>query len=230
MARMASGMVLSLLLPAFAMAQGGAASGLLDRLQGNGVLLQFMMMEQPSVQQELRATPEQIAAVRALGDRQRAKLEGLSQRPQAEVAKTLLEIRETSETELKKILTPEQQQRLSQIALQQAGPLIGLTQPQVTSTLTLTADQQDRLRQLRESLIAEVTSNVPQGGSRPRELLSGLAQIQTAKRNADSQALALLTPMQQAQWQQLQGAPFQGTISFTPGGGGFRPGARLRGR
>jgi Spy/CpxP family protein refolding chaperone len=144
MARMASGMVLSLLLPAFAMAQGGAASGLLDRLQGNGVLLQFMMMEQPSVQQELRATPEQIAAVRALGDRQRAKLEGLSQRPQAEVAKTLLEIRETSETELKKILTPEQQQRLSQIALQQAGPLIGLTQPQVTSTLTLTADQQDR--------------------------------------------------------------------------------------
>jgi Spy/CpxP family protein refolding chaperone len=230
MTRIALATLVWLLVPTFAIAQAGAAAGLLDRLQGNGVLLQFLMMEQPSVQQELRATPEQVAAVRALGERQRAKLDGLSQRPQAEVAKTLLEIRETSEAELKKILTPEQQQRLWQIALQQAGPLIGLTQPHVSSTLVLTADQQARLRQLRESLIAEVTSHVPQEGARPRELLSGLAQIQTAKRNADNQALALLTPMQQTQWQQLQGAPFQGAIGLTPGGGNFRPGARLRGR
>uniref|UniRef100_A0A7C2NW95 Periplasmic heavy metal sensor n=1 Tax=Schlesneria paludicola TaxID=360056 RepID=A0A7C2NW95_9PLAN len=225
-----SALAVCLLTASVAEAQPAAAGGLLDRVRGNGVLIQFLLMEQPSVQQELQATAEQVQAVRALGERQRAQLEGISQLPQSEVVAKLQQVQSTADTEMKRILSPEQHRRLSQIALQQAGPLIGLSHPEVAKAVGLTADQQAQLRVFREDLMTQVASNLQGGGVGPRRggLLAGIAEVQTAKRDADARALKLLTPEQQVAWREQQGEPFRGEINLGPAGGNLRPGANFQ--
>lgn len=216
----------TLAMSATAQAQSFSSGGLLDRLQGGGVLLHFVMMDQPSVQQELHATPQQVQAVRQLGDRQRAQLEGLSQMSKEQAAEKLRQAQTTAEAELKKILSAEQYRRLTEVSLQQAGPLVGLNRAEVADAVALTAEQKSELRRLRDGLVAEATDSVQSGRLRQGGLLASIDRLRTAKQQADTQALALLSPDQKSAWSRLQGPPFQGEVQFRPAAGG--PGQRLR--
>jgi hypothetical protein len=217
---------LAMSMSASAQTQSFSSGGLLDRLQGGGVLLHFVMMDQASVQQELHATPQQVQAVKQLGEQQRAQLEGLSQLSQAEVANRLRQVQTTAEAELKKILSAEQYRRLTEISLQQAGPLVGLNRSEVAEVVALTAEQKTELRRLRDGLVAEATEGVQSGRLRQGGLLASIERLRTAKQQADAQAMALLSPDQKAAWSKLQGPPFQGEIQFRPAAAG--PGQRLR--
>ncbi|MDZ4683447.1 MAG: hypothetical protein SH850_00065 [Planctomycetaceae bacterium] len=220
-------MIVCLTLFSTADAQPLSSSGMLDRVRGTGVLVQFVLMEQPSVQQELRATQEQVQAVRALGERQRAQLEGLSRLPQTKAVEKLQQLQTATEVELKKILSTVQQQRLSQIGLQRAGPLVGLSHPDIAQSLGLTAEQKSELHRLQNELLSLATANAPTGGLRRGVgLLAGIGRLKEAKQQADAKALALLTAEQKTQWQQRQGEPFRGEINVGPAQG--NPASRPR--
>ncbi|HUQ70897.1 MAG TPA: hypothetical protein VM165_15315 [Planctomycetaceae bacterium] len=227
MSRSGWSMIVSLALLSTVEAQQFSTGGLLDRLHSSGVLIHFVLMEQPSVQQELRATAEQVQAVRALGERQRAQLEGLSQLPQAKAAEKLQQVQTAADAGLQQILSAEQYQRLSQIGLQQGGPLVGLGHPDIAQSLGLTVEQKSELRRLRDELVSQATASAPTGGlRRGGGLQAGIGRIKEAKQQADAQALALLTAEQKTQWQLRQGQPFRGEISF--GLGQSAPAARPR--
>lgn len=204
--------------------QGLNSNELLDRLRGGGVLLNFAMLEQPSVQRELQLTSQQIQSATALAQEQRSQLQGLSQLPRSEAATKIAAARDASQQGLKRILSPAQFARLEQISLQQAGPLIGLTHPDVQATVALSEMQKQQLRGLQEQLISQLTglAQQPTGLGRARAVIDALREAQAAKQQADARALALLTPDQQARWSQVQGPRFEGEVQWGAMRGRFR--------
>ena len=189
---------------------------LVDRLRGGGVLMHFVMLEQPSVQKEINATPQQVQAAKELTQQLKGELQGLAQLQRQEAAVKVAKTREAAQAALNRLLSPPQIARLQQIGLQQAGPLIGMSNPDVAKSLSLNPMQQSQLRELQESLLnqAVAAAQSTAGGARGRALLQTLRELQSAKQTADAKSLAMLSPEQQARWKQLQGAPFQGETQF----------------
>jgi hypothetical protein len=202
---------------------------ILDRLHGGGVLMNFVMLEQPSVQREIQATPQQVSDAKQLADSLRGRLQGLSQLPKEEAAARVAEVRQTAIAGQQKILSAQQYARLREIGWQQAGPLIALGIPEVAQGVGLTMSQRVHLKELQEGMIQRVARMAPQQGGvgRIRSTLDALRELQASKQQADAQALALLTPEQQQSWSRLQGAPFQGEVSFGGGAGGLGGGNAL---
>ncbi|MBI1346037.1 hypothetical protein GC163_07085 [bacterium] len=207
-----------------ALGQTAGSGEMLDRLRGGGVLLNFAMLEQASVQRELQLTSQQIQSATALAQEQRSRLQGLSQLPRAEAAQKIAAARDASQQGLLKILSRPQYARLQEISLQQAGPLVGLTNPDVATSVGLNAMQQQQLRTIQEQLISQLTglAQQPTGLGRGRALLDAVREAQAAKQQADARTMALLTADQQMRWQQVQGVPFQGEIQWGGMRGRFR--------
>lgn len=214
-----------LLTPWIASAQIPSSTEILDRVRGGGVLMDFVMLDQAAVQQEIRATPEQIQQARSLAETQRAQLRGLSQMSRAEAAERIAATRSSSEAGLNRIFSAGQRARLREIGLQKSGPLIGLTQPDVEQAVALTTEQRQQLRSLQEGLVNKLSAMAPppqSGLGRARGALNMVREVQASKQQADMQALALLTPEQQRAWSNLQGAKFEGETNFGTVGGRFR--------
>ncbi len=207
-----------LLSPAAALAQLPATGEILDRLRGGGVLMHFVLLDQPAVQREIGATQEQVDQARKLAQEQRMRLQGLAQLPQAEAATRLTEARGACNAGLDRILSAPQRARLQEIGLQQAGPLIGLANPDVAAAMSLTPDQQSKLQSLQESTVETFMrlAQPPSGLGRGKAILDAVREGQAVKQRADSEAYALLTPEQQRKWTELQGPKFQGEMQFNP--------------
>ena len=214
------------LLPVLVSAQGFPRDEMFDRLRGGGVLLSFAMLDQPSVQREIQATPDQVSRAQALAQEQRTQLQGLSQLPRDEAARKIAQVRDAADTGLKQIFSAPQLARVQEIGLQQAGPLIGLTNPKVAEELQLTMPQRTELRTLQESMMQQLTRlaevGQTQGLGRGRGMIEALRETQAAKQQADAKALALLTPDQQQHWTRLQGPRFEGEMQAGPLRGRFR--------
>ncbi|MDX1967522.1 MAG: hypothetical protein SFV23_10150 [Planctomycetaceae bacterium] len=207
--------------PLTACAQFPSSGEILDRLRSGGVLLHLVMLDQPSVQREIRATPEQVEQARKLAQEQRMRLQGLAQLPQADAASRLAEARDACDSGLNRILTSQQRARLQEIGLQQSGPLIGLTNPDVAAAVNLSSEQRMKLQSLQESTIQTFSrlAQPPSGLGRGKAILDAVREGQTVKQQADAQALALLTPEQQQRWGELQGPKFFMESQGGPGRG-----------
>jgi hypothetical protein len=191
-------------------------------LQPQGTAVMFLLLEQRSVQQELRASEDQVKQARAAAGALRIKLEELRNLPIHEAFSHLGEIQESAEGELQTILSREQYLRLREIGLQQVGPL-ALGRRDVAEALALTADQQSQIRLLLEQLVVTVTEGLKSierpklgGGPLRTGLLDGIARAQSAKRDTETKILALLTADQKAKWTAIQGAPFTGALRLAP--------------
>lgn len=206
----------------------GGAGGLADRFRGSGsVLLQFLLLDQPSVQAELRVNAEQLQRARDLAARQRAQLEGLGDLPQEEALRKLVEAQRAADRGLKEILSESQFRRLREITLQQAGPM-SLSRADIAEAVGLSAEQQQRVRQIQEQLWQSLSQEF-QGGAGGRGLAGALGRVQEVRQGAEAKVLGLLTAEQKARWDRLQGTPFEGEIHLGPGlGNRPRLGGRLR--
>jgi hypothetical protein len=233
--RVAAMLCVALVSPALAQPRLGGGTlgggGLSGAMQSRGTLIHFLLLEQPSVQQELKASADQVQRARQAGESQRQTLDGLSSLPREEAAKKLIEAQQSADKQLQSILSPEQFRRLKEIGLQQIGPL-ALARGDVADAVGLAADQQQTIRTLQEQLLQTVTQSVqrsqPAAGGRPklREVkakIAGLnesvARVQAAKKDTEGKILGLLTAEQKTKWSQLQGVRFQGQLNLGPLGG-----------
>jgi serine/threonine protein kinase len=164
----------------------------------------LLLLTQRPVQKELKFSQEQVQQVMQLAGRQR---EILHEQPDSGLDewRAKLETMADQETALIRQLGPEQQKRLEQLALQQAGAA-AFSNPRVVAALRLTAEQKEQIRaiQLRRG---------PRGGPRPGGPRSDGGKRTEEIRNASlEQILALLTAEQKEEWAGLVGEPFRGEI------------------
>jgi serine/threonine protein kinase len=182
-----------------------------------------LLAQQPSVQQELQLSPEQLTKISQLLDRRREAFRQLRDISPEEWRFVFEALATHEKRQLADLLQPTQAQRLHQIALQLRGAE-AFSDPEVVGELRLEADQKERINALREEARRAVDTAMHSGLPRAE----AWKKVEEAWRNAREAILASFTPVQLAKWQELTGPVFQGELrppprdGFGPGPGGPR--------
>jgi hypothetical protein len=188
----------------FAMAQPQARPG--AGLAGRSPVL--MLATQPSVQEELKLTKEQMGKVAKIMTAVKEKAEDITETDLQARMKKAMAIFAGAEKDVLALLEPAQARRLRQIALQQQPLAQALARPEVAKELQLTQEQAKQVQAIRESATREMGKLSEDAASR-EELRKKRAEY--AKR-AEEKVLKVLTEQQRAQWRELLGEPFKGEL------------------
>jgi Spy/CpxP family protein refolding chaperone len=213
---------ISLVLAVVAMASSSARAQEQQRRQrggfgggfGGGVVF---LLDQKSVQDELKLSDEQIKKVKALSEKQRESFRGQrGQRGQRdeETRKKMEEARRAADKTVAEILKPEQLKRVKQISLQQQGAR-ALSNPEVESALKLTDAQISKIKSIQE----ETRTARGQRGQRGQRDEAARKKLEEARKATNDKLMNVLTDEQKAKWKELTGAPFKGEISRPQFGG-----------
>jgi hypothetical protein len=187
----------------------------LNWLRNGGPLL---LLEQRSVRDELKLSPEQARQVGRLALRRRT---AFWDNPNLSLERWRTKFEELAgqEEAVLKGLQPQQAKRLKQIAWQEGGAS-AFGDREVQEVLQLTQEQNDRIREIQ----AEARRAMPLGprprGPRPEDW----KKAADSWKNARDKVLGVLTADQMETWQELIGEPFRGEIrQFFPSNSGLRP-------
>jgi hypothetical protein len=185
----------------------------------------FGLLMMPEVQKELNLEPAQIEALGAIAPFGRGGRGGpggpggpgggfrppFGGRPggpggdPAEFQRQMEQMRQQREQQIAKLLTPQQQARLKQLLLQQAGPRAA-ERPEVAEALKLTPAQRQKfqtLLQAEQTSIGELFQGGGFGGPPPFE------RIPEIRGETDKKLKAVLTAAQSAQLARMQGPSFK---------------------
>jgi serine/threonine protein kinase len=177
-------------------------------LQGAG---QLHLLKEPAVLDDLQLDEGQRTKINDLlarADLRRTELFGESHpRSPDEWRRRILELARVNDAEVNTVLTPEQRQRLGQIALQAQGPG-AFREADIAASLKLTADQRERIRGIEAETF--VCGQERKGAGVPP------ADFQKARddklRVANARIQAVLTPEQKQRWRAMTGEPFRGPL------------------
>jgi len=165
------------------------------------------LLQNVSVQKELKLTDEQIKKSKEAANQVRqkyqeafSKIRELTQEEQNELRKKVSQ--ETLQA-LKEVLKPGQVKRLKQIELQQRG-LLAFQEPEVDKALKLTEEQKAQIKTLSEDLAREMRG-LFQGG----DFQEAIKKVPVLRRQALEKGIAVLTAEQKKAWQELTGEPFE---------------------
>jgi Spy/CpxP family protein refolding chaperone len=175
----------------------------------------FVMLRNKSVQQELKATPEQARKLDALfddllakGQKDAAQLNGL---PQKDRRPKFLELQRARREDLHKgldgILKPEQIKRFDQIDVQQAG-VDAFEMPRVEEALKLTDEQKVRFRLIGQNMRDSLLGAIGDFKEVKKDPQAAMGKAIEAQARALAECLAALTEGQKATWDDLTGEPF----------------------
>lgn len=208
---LALGLMLALSTPAMAQRGGG--------MMGGGA----MLLGNPSVQQELKMTEEQVSKATAMLEEVRGKYmdqirELAQQGPEGREKMQALGREMTADIKkaAKEMMKPEQLKRFGEIELQQAGAA-ALESAEVVEKLKISDDQKGKIQELVMASNQEMRSIMQsafQGGDR-QEAMKKVAELRTS---TTKKALEVLTADQQKSFTEMLGSPFE--IKFQPRGGG----------
>lgn len=184
---------------------------------GGGGLMMLARME--AVQKEIKATEDQIASIRKLGEEMRpAGGQNFRDMSQEEREKAMTEMRarmEKANTKLAEILKADQIARLEEISIQMRGAA-ALADPKVAKKLGLSDDQQKKLKEVSDANAAAMRELFQDGnreGSREK--------MQELRKQTTEKAMAVLTADQKAALAKMKGAEFKMPEgAFGPPGGG----------
>ncbi len=184
----------------------------------------LLLLEQPSVQEELQFSKDQEEQVRQLVLKKGAVYRDRhlildTEKWVARLAEVL-----ARENSLLEGLGPEQVKRLKQIAWQESGAS-AFDDPEFAQALGLTEGQKEQIRAI-QNAARQAMWAAPQPGRGPS---LDWKKAEAAWRTARDQAVGLLTPEQKARWKELKGEPFKGEVRLShPGAFGLRPGPPKR--
>lgn len=208
--------------------RGGFGGGGFGGMMGSPVGL----LRMPEVRKELSLTEDQNKQVdEALAQSNPGRgggagggggnFQNLSQEEQQKRMEEMRKRMDEATASVKKVLTPEQNKRLDQLALQRQGAS-ALARPEIAKDLGLSAEQKEKIETIQES-------SRPQFGNfrdlSDEQRQKAFAEMQEKQQKAQTEMLAVLTDEQKTKFSEMKGKEFtfpQGG----PGGGGFggRPG------
>jgi len=200
----------------------------------------LMLLRNEEVQLELQLSPQQKEALEKMAQQSRPERpEGsdfreMDEDQRREFFEKMRAEQEERVTEMKQqleeVLLPNQTQRLNQIALQVRG-VQALSDPEVAKKLNVTEEQTKELEQVRESLRTEMQEKMRSlFSNRDRDSGGDMREeLGKMREEMEGKILAVLTPAQQKQFEEMKGEPFElpaGAMGFGRGGdrGGFRGG------
>ena len=183
--------------------------------RGGGLM---MLLRIEAVQKEIKATEDQIASIRKLGEEMRPaggqNFRDMSQEEREKAMKEMGARMEKANAKLAEILKPAQLARLEEISIQQRGAM-ALADPKVVKKLGLSDEQQQKLRQVQEANVAAMRDLGREAG---REKF-----LELRKQGAEK-AMAVLTADQKAAFEKMKGAEFKMPEGAFGGPGGGRGG------
>ena len=173
---------------------------------GPGVL---MLLNQKSVQEELKLSEDQIKQAAEIMEKQRGEFGGLRDLSTEERHKKMAEVVKTQHEALASILKEDQLKRFKQISWQ-LQPGMAFHDPEVVQALSLTKDQKTQVRSIQDETQKETRALFQGGGEGDRAANRG--KMESLHKSASEKLLAVLTTEQQAKWKDLIGEPFKGEI------------------
>jgi Spy/CpxP family protein refolding chaperone len=170
----------------------------------------MMLLNQPSVQQELKISDEQKLQIQEAAAKLRASAGSLQGLDPSELQQKRQEMARESERTASKILHRDQMKRLKEITLQVQGAR-AFADPDLAKALDLTDDQKDKIK-------------ATEGGRGQRPQISPGNDPQAAQKRMEEmhkanleKVMNILTPDQKAKYKEMTGEPFTGKIE-PPGG------------
>jgi hypothetical protein len=177
-------------------------------LEGAG---QLLLLTEKDVQADLglreadRQRVDEIA--RKFTEQSLALLHGDQHPKSHERRARFLDLARSSEREMRSILSDGQVQRLEQIRIQLVG-FLAFSEPKIVKTLGLAESQREAIRQIEAEtfLLLDERQTLPDDSARQNARANLLG-------SAMDRCLAVLSPTQLSQWQDLTDRPFQGRLS-----------------
>jgi Spy/CpxP family protein refolding chaperone len=180
------------------------------------------LLQQESVQKELKLSEEQVKKIKELSEKQRESFRGLRDLSQEERRTKMQEAVKANEKAVGEILKPEQLKRVKQISLQQQGAR-ALSNPEIAKTLNLTSEQTDKIKKIQEEARA---ARGQRGQGRPDE--EARKKLEEARKATNEKIMGVLTAEQKTKLKEMTGEPFKGEIRRPQFGGGNRPAGQGR--
>ncbi len=178
--------------PALAQQQRGGGRGF-------GMMNTIFLLNQKSVQEELKLTDEQIAKVKELQEKQREAFQNFRDMSPEERQQKMQEMTKAVDQTLK----PQQLKRIKQIALQQAGAR-AVNDEEVAKALNVTDEQKEKFREIQREFFEKMRElGFDEDKAKERESL---------QKETNEKMMAVLTSDQKAKLKEMQGEPFKGKI------------------
>ena len=179
-----------------------------ERTEPEGTTVKLLLLRQKSVQKELEIAPDAAAKILTFTDGQsEAAGKALEMAPDQR-KKMFEQLAEQNKKFLESTLTAKQAKRLDQITLQFTA-LRELTKSETAKALSLTDDQQQKLKKLQTEFRKEMADLIDAKGAADRT--EQFAKLREKTRTA---ILAILTDKQEMQVREIAGPPFTGEIVF----------------
>lgn len=182
------------------------------------------LLQQESVQKELKLSEEQVKKIKELSEKQRESFRGLRDLSQEERRTKMQEAAKANEKAVGEILKPEQLKRVKQISLQRQGAR-ALSNPEIAKVLNLTSEQTDKIKKIQE----EARAGRGQRGQGGRLDEEARKKLEEARKATNEKIMGVLTAEQKTKLKEMTGEPFKGEITRPQfGGGNRRPGGEGR--
>jgi Spy/CpxP family protein refolding chaperone len=200
-------LVLALAVPAFAQRQGRGRGGFGfgGAQMGPGLLLN------KSVQEELKLTDDQKAALTKIQTKQREEMKKAFESGDKEKAReTFQTIQQATNKEIAKVadtLSADQKKRFKQIRVQ-VGGLAAFSDAEIAKDLNLTDKQKEEIKGIEEDSRRDVGEIFKDAQGDPERMREAQQKIQKVRADATAKALKALNEDQQAKYKEMTGAKF----------------------
>lgn len=161
-----------------------------------------------SVQDELKLTDDQKAAIKKVMDEGRAAMRKAFQDMDRDAARAAREKMGKELAKVKEGLKPDQAKRFKQIQLQVAGPR-ALASPEVQKELKLTDKQTEEVKGIFKDLQAKRQELFKDAGGDREKMREAFRKMQEMSKTANEKLGKVLTPDQQKKLEQLKGPKFE---------------------
>jgi len=168
--------------------------------------VKLLLLRQKSVQEELKITPELGKKIASFTEKEHEEYLKSLKLGATEREKKHIDLEKDHEKFIADNLSEAQRKRLDQITMQVIGVRF-LTRPKATEVLKLTADQQEKLKKLREEARKDLAAifDAKDGGDKNEKLAKIRADI-------DKKIEAILTEEQKGKARFYIGEPFKGRL------------------
>jgi hypothetical protein len=170
---------------------------------------QLYLLVQPAALSDLGLSPDQRARLKEVTDRAGKQwlewLDHLGKMPPAERDRRSLEQAWANEADVTAILTPAQQSRLRQLALQAEGPG-AFPESEVVAEFVLTPEQRERIRAIEEEALFGRMRSSPSRGDTASSAVPNVKPM-------SERVLGTLTQDQVRRWKAMIGDPAKDPLS-----------------